>query len=281
MRLVAPQVLQQNRMTMSGFTLRVFYPLLHVFDETGHAMYGRAWTSWEAWARDYGDPDATRLARKATIDALNELPAKEAELALVVVDQSDFEAVNEQGAKFQVIYAERKRLKQSLHELPEISDSWIADAEKFQRRCSVENTLREAFRAGDLTLLHGPSTVVEWDKWANSTDFRVYYSLSMIRAPNHPHFATRRAPGLIKRTEFDQWIKRFGIKPEGEESLTPGAQCINWLREEVAEGPKQKTKDAYRIAAMAKIYGLTRREFNRCWANETPANWKASGPLRK
>jgi hypothetical protein len=266
---------------MSGFTLRLFYPLLHVFDETGRAMYGQDWTSWEAWARDYGDPDETRLARKGIIAALNELPAKLAELAQVVVDQSDYEAVNEQGAKYQAIYAERERLKQSLHELPEISDSWIADSEKFQRRCSVENTLREAFQAGELTLLHGPSTVVEWDKWANSTDFRVYYGLSMIRAPKNPHFATRRAPGLIKRTEFDQWIKQFGVDPEGEGSLTPSAQCINWLRSEIAKGPKQKTKDAYRIVAMAEIFGLTRREFDRCWANETPSDWKASGPLRR
>lgn len=265
---------------MSKFTLRLFYPLLHVFDETGRAMYGHDWTSWEAWARDYGDPDETRLASKAIIDAINELPAKLAELSQVFVDQSDHDAVNEQGAKFQAIYTERERLHQSLHELPEISDSWIKDAETFKRRRTVEDTLREAFQAGDLTLLHGPSTVVEWDKWANSTDFRVYYGLSMIRAPKHPHFATRRAPGLIKRTEFDYWIKRFGLDPKGEESLTPSAQCINWLRNEVAKGPKQKAKDAYRLAAMAEISGLSRREFNRCWANETPSNWKASGPLR-
>ena len=175
----------------------------------------------------------------------------------------------------------RERLQKSLHDLPEVTDSWIADAEQFQRRCTVENTLREAFQGGDLTLLHGPSTVVEWDRWANSTDFRVYYGLSMIRAPKHPYFATRRAPGLVKRVQFDEWIKRFGVDPEDEGNLTPGAQCINWLRNEVAKGPKQKTKDAYRIVAMAEIFGLTNREFDRCWANETPPNWKASGPLRR
>jgi hypothetical protein len=266
---------------MSGFTLRLFYPLLHVFDETGRAMYGQDWTSWEAWARDYGDPDETRLARKGIIAALNELPAKLAELAQVFVDQSDYEAVNQQGAKYQAIYDERERLQKSLHDLPEVTESWIADAEQFQRRCTVENTLREAFQAGDLTLLHGPTTVVEWDKWANSTDFRVYYGLSMIRAPKHPYFATRRAPGLIKRVQFDEWIKRFGVHPERDGGLSPKAQCINWLRAEIAKGPKSQNKDEFRAAAMAVVSGLSWDEFDRCWANEVPPSWKRSGPMRK
>lgn len=265
---------------MSSFTLRLFYPLLHVFDETGRAMYGNEWTSWEAWARDYGNPEETKVKRRAIVDALNALPEQEIALAQIVVDQSDHEAVQEQGERFRAVYAERERLHNELHELPEVHDSWIKDHKAFQRRLTVEATLRDAFRQGDLTLLFGPSTVVEWDRWANSTDFRVYFCLSMIRAPKNQNFGTRRAAAFIKRVEFDEWIKQFDVRPEGDGRLTPKAQCTNWLRAEVAKGPKRMTKDELRAAAMAEISGLSWQEFDRCWANEVPQTWKRSGPFK-
>jgi len=265
---------------MSGFSLRLFYPLLHVFDETGRAMHGNSWSGAEAWARDFGDPDVTKQERRAIIEALNALPEREHALAQIAVDQSDYEAVQAQGEKFQAIYAEREKLYQELHDLPEVHDTWIKDHEAFQRRLTVEATLRDAFKQGDLTLLFGPSTVVEWERWANSTDFRVYFCLSMIRAPKNQYFGTRRAAALIKQVEFDEWIKRFGVLPEANGSLTPKAQCINWLRAEIAKG-KRYERDEYQHMALATIAGLSGREFKRVWANEVPAHWKNPGPLRK
>lgn len=265
---------------MSGFTLRLFYPLLHVFDETGRAMHGNAWTSWEAWARDYGDPDETKTKRRAISVKINALSGRENSLKQGFVDQSDQEAASAQSEKFQAIYAEREKLYQELHDLPEVHDSWIKDHEAFKRRLTVEASLRDAFKQGDLTLLFGPSTVVEWERWANSTDFRVYFCLSMIRAPKNQYFGTRRAAALIKQVEFDEWIKRFGVLPEADGSLTPKAQCINWLRAEIEKG-KRFERDDYQHMALANIAGLSGREFKRVWGNEVPAHWKNSGPLRK
>ncbi|WP_208347866.1 hypothetical protein [Pseudaestuariivita rosea] len=266
---------------MSTFTLSLFYPLLHAFDETGRAMFRSEWTSWEAWARDYGDPDETRQKRRAIFDALNVLVGRENALTQVFVDQSDKEAAAIQNHKFQAIYKEQERLKLELHELPQVQDNWIKDHKAFQRRSRVEAELRDAFKQGELTLLFGPSTIVDWKRWANSTDFRVYFCLSMIRAPKNQLFGTRRAAALINRVEFDEWIKRFGVVPEGDGGLTAKAQCTNRLRAEVAKGQKRKTKDQYRAEMMDQIPGLSRRQFDRCWADETPDSWKVSGPFRK
>ncbi|MBD3678669.1 MAG: hypothetical protein HUJ27_09735 [Rhodobacteraceae bacterium] len=266
-----------------SFDLRLRYHLLHAFDETGRAMFGPEWTGSEAWARERADADMVRAQRRSIIDQLNSLRIRIEDLERVEVDETDSEMRRERGDQFRHMYDERERLKRSLHDLPVLDDSFIRDSDMFKRRCAVEDELREAFRSGDLMLLQGCSTVVEWDRWANSTDFQVNYALSMIRSSNSLQIAARRGPGFVRRVEFDTWIKRFGIMPDGSGSLESDAQARNWLRAEVAKtnGKKRMKKSEYYLEAKREIPDLGRRAFERAWANEAPGHWSKSGPIKK
>lgn len=58
-------------------------------------------------------------------------------------------------------------------------------------------------------------------------------------------------------------------------------QCKEWLRSQVALGPKQKPKVAYYKLAKTEIDGLSERAFNRAWDATAPLEWKQRGRPKK
>ena len=58
-------------------------------------------------------------------------------------------------------------------------------------------------------------------------------------------------------------------------------QCKEWLRSQVALGPKQKPKEAYYKFAKTEIENLSERAFHRAWEITVPLEWKQRGRPKK
>lgn len=261
------------------FDLSAFYLLLQAFDLTGRHLYGNDWRGDEAFARDNGDPSPLSKERQSIQDRIKNLALAAApHQAILAVDADEAEHQAASDALHHIT-REANDLKEQLATLPEVTSSWFADYEAFQRRADVESKICAAFQSGDLSLQVGPYEIVQWRTWSRKPDFEIVFSMSCVRVPASHAGEQRSGPALIPRVAFNKWISRFSGAATGTEELTPEGQLELWLREKTKR-PKEFSKAEYKAQAFKEVTDLSERSFDRIWANTVPDSWKQSGRLR-
>lgn len=263
-----------------SFDLSQYYLLFQAFDMAGRAMFRDGWLGTEWDARETLDASPISLRRAEISKRLADLRQRDHARLKDLNDDLTEPEREALGREAELDFAERTKLRAEHHELPEVTDAYRRDADAFKRRHAVETELVSAFRARDLHLVLANGHVVDWDHWADSDDFNVCWSLSMVRMPLHIMKPRRRAPAMIDKTEFNNWLLRFGPTEDDVSTLIPAERCRHWLRKEVAKG-RSKNKSQYLAEALPLFDGLSKRAFNRVWDAEVPESWKASGPRRE
>jgi hypothetical protein len=265
-------------LTNLRFDLSNFHSLFEAFDHTGRRLYGEVWQGDEAFARTTKNPEPTRLRRAAIVGELKEIDRQIQHHSQFMKEEFGAEEHQKASDTLGQLYQKQAVLGLEIKDLPHLTDFWIKDHEAFERRLVVESELTDGFKSKEMLLYMGPSTIVEWNSWAREKAFKVYFGLSMIRAPYGDFNSRRRGPALVKREEFAEWLKRFKTQPDHDQPLTSAASCERWLTEQITkDGTKRHTKDEYRGMAIGKFPGLSARRFDRIWDATVPASWKAPG----
>ena len=275
-----PRNCRRGETGMLAFDLTGFYSLFEAFDRTGRRIFGTDWRGNEAFAQRVDDPQATRAEREAILARLRQLAMEAAPHDAMMVVEAGREAHEVASRALAPIRQEVTELRQALHDIPEVSDSWVSDHDAYMRRRRVEDELRQAFSRGDLSLQVGPSGLVAWDSWSRLADFRVYFGLSMVRLPSKYAGRNRRGPAFVPRVAFDAWLDRFERPGPAQGELTPAERLRHWLEDEARRFPvKPRLRDEYWQEAQTLFPGLSRRQFDRVWALTVPDSWKRPGPL--
>ncbi|WP_226552560.1 hypothetical protein [Celeribacter naphthalenivorans] len=268
---------------MLRFDLSAYYSLLEVFDRTGRLMFPQDWTGEEAWSRDTENPDEIKEQRKELFAKITSLQNAMAPLhALMAMDLSDSE-FQETSDNLGALNTRMKEAKIELAQLPQVSDTWVADHASFSRRIAVEKELTGAFKNGELRIIVGTHLVVPWNNWCQCSDFRVSYALSMVRIPKDES-ALRRGPAFVQKSVYDVWTQNLPETEPLHDTTNAREVLTAWLKLECEKHPKKPMKrDEYLLVAQKHFKPLTisRALFRLVWSDVVPDDWKSAGAPRK
>ncbi|PCJ74357.1 MAG: hypothetical protein COA53_10010 [Rhodobacteraceae bacterium] len=266
---------------MLQFDITQYYSLFEVFERTGQLMFRDLWTGREIWSKPADDPNPVAVERDTLGKTLATALALQTQLNSIPQEHLTHEAKNNFNSDYAINYAEIDGLKRRLTELPQMSDSYIADFELFSRRVSVEQELWKAFTDKSLTAQLRSNVLADWRSWSHYPSFKVHYCLSMIIVPHHQIIAFRRSPAFVDKKAFLQWAERFGSGIYDDEQYAPKQRARSWLLEQVDKsGSKPYGKSRF-IEEMVLKFGTPKREANRVWQEVVPQSWSKPGPVRK
>lgn len=260
------------------FDLSEFHLLLQAFDIAGRHLYGKDWRGDEAFARDTEDPAAVSEERRDLQNRLKALEASAAPYRAILAADADEDEHQLASDALHHITHEQHQVKESLATLPHVTGSWLADHGAFTRRKAIEAELFGGFRSGDLSLQVGPREIVQWRSWSREPDFKVLFAMSSVILPRSHAGLRRRGPAFVQRAAFNKWLDRFQGADADIDELTPESQLQVWLRDRVNRfKPKEFSKADYKAKALEDVPGLSKRVFDRIWAETVPDSWKQSG----
>jgi hypothetical protein len=253
------------------------FSLLQVFDLTGQRLYQNEWDGHEIFAAPAEDPEAFN-ARNQDIEAELLLLRKQDRALALEMDENptklERDDIREQSRE---IWHRRDSLQRELNELPLIDDIAQSDFTSYKRRVEVETILREAFLDKHLVVKLIGSSDVRYDEWIIKRRFIISFSQSIVIPPASIGNRQRRCPAYVSRAQFNEWLERFAPDPVAAGELTAEEQCRLWLRTEVDAPKKNMTKLNYLNEAQNLFPQLSKRAFDRQWADVTPKEWKRAG----
>lgn len=260
------------------FDFSRLFLLLEAFDLLGQHLYGREWIGTEPWACPTRLEELRAEKRRLRVQ-LQTLRAEIAALEEEWRDALDGAESEQIGTVLHEKRQVREQIAEEARSLPDLTGSYGADQEAYERRRKTEETFLSGLRTGAIELRFGPDQIIHWPTWRGHPDFLVSFALSLARAPLAIS-SRRRAPLLVARAQFGAWLEEtLPITEEAQQLTSPEQRCVIFLKEEVAKG-KQSTKSAYRTQALGHIDGLQERAFNRVWDATVPPEWKRSGRPR-
>ncbi len=258
-----------------------YYLLLEAYDLLGRRLYGRTWTGTEITARPLRPPEEIAAEHEALTRRIEALDARLAELSAEQMRLVQEDALADNERKREALLHQRQELTTRLERLPTADAQYRDKHDAFRRRVETETRLITALAEGELAAVIGFQLELPRHVWRGERGFKYYLDLSLAVVPRT--MSAKRHDSVLLRTDaFDAWIETISPVVTGDPDLLPAeAMCIRYLRDVVKKGPKEHPKPAYLEEALALIPDLSRRQFNRLWAQEVPQNWKRSGRFKE
>lgn len=261
-----------------SFHLSPYYFLLQAFDRTGEAMFGGDWSGQEVRARP---PEADlRKVQKQRDQIEAQLQDFGAQLdALREEKTTDFSPLelDRRGDKLLAIKAAQKDCRRQLMALPDLTNTNNESAERFDRRCAVENELRQAFENEKLLLIAGDGLTVVWKQWVDEPDFTVDFYLSTVTCPADVA-AAGIAPAFVMSEAFDKWVMRFPFGMLGRPVPPLMTQIEDWLIDAIKDDPQKRISAAeFRTRAKKQFPDAKKAQVETAWNKVAPPSRTRSG----
>ena len=258
---------------------RIYYVLSEVYWRTGYALYGDHWTGTETAYRPDCDLDELRQRHKEAAAAFERHQDHARFLSRNIPDQL---TDTEYRAHRAEIGAAEDAAAAARLERDQLSDALRVREQNqryYDRRVSVERRLVRAFTKGELDLIQGTGTIVEWEKWAKHAAFRVSFGKSLIYAPSHL-CNNRRDTGFVARESFDNWLSNVfenEVKVAKREGADRFVKMQEWFINWIAENPEEPGKELSRQQFNKAFKPKGKTTFDNLWAALAPPSWKGKG----
>lgn len=254
-----------------------FYFLLHAFDRLGRYLFGESWTGQEFKSRSLPTPDevaADRAPLEAHREELDGRLRRIDEALSRAILQADIDRLKGERA---ALILEQTEVRSRLFAMPSATDGYRLDWEDFSRRQRTEHILLDALQTGRINAQFAEGQIIDWSGLHRDREFKVYLALSQVKAPRL-RSPIRRGAALIRRNAFDEWLKGIlPIHPGAIASLSPEEQCRAWIVGLGNSGQKPKPKPELWEEAQGLFPGLSKKAFERLWAQHAPDSWRRKG----
>lgn len=253
------------------------YSLLQAFDLTGQRLFQNNWSGHEVFTAPTVNPAAIMDRKEAIERELLELRRQDRRLQAEIEEQELSEAERRDNSReAENIYTKRDALNAERNALPEVGATWTEDHAAFERRMKVEKHLREAFEDGALTLQLLTGYNANYAGWITQRHFYISFGLSVVIPPRSARMNRRRYPAYIDRNKFEIWLYRFRPDAVLAGELNAEEKCRFWLAEQAQRPKGKRNKQDFFLDANRQLPDLTRRAFDRAWADTVPDLWKST-----
>jgi hypothetical protein len=267
---------------MSNAPFRATFTLSDTIEHIGRRLFAHEWTGFE-YRHDAQLSRAELTAKRSPLEARKK--SFEDELVTLQTELNrSVKAKEIEDIKRRILDAQSRhgKLNDELnHAIPVPNDKQLVAFKAHERRKHAEGTLLNAIREGKLIVHDGHGRELNPSVWTNP-HCRHSIELSIVinsKASSEPRRqAARIDQGLVKDwlQTLDPIVKILGMEPADD-------RLRNYLKQRVgaARGSCHETKAFYRKEASHSISGMSKRLFERIWAEVVPKEWQQPGAPKK